>query len=165
MPKIPFSSDLQDQYRQTLKTFSAPDSLDTDTPVVPVAVVAGQINVSTSATISGGGIGTYPTIPIGAIERYYNSTFSGVALNTTYATVLTPTVGKKYYITEIIFSNASINTMLGDNGSDKHMFMQSATGTGFSIVVLSKPIVINTTLQLKSNAAGTSYISIGGYEL
>lgn len=48
----PYSADLQQTFRTTLGTPGAPEVIDDSQPVVPVAIVAGSVNVSTNVAVT-----------------------------------------------------------------------------------------------------------------
>lgn len=120
----------------------------------------------TSATVSldqSGSVNTTPGVPAGATVKSYTSAVSGTATTTAYATIITITAGKTFYLCgSSSVGGASVGIMLGDGGTDKIAF-----GNNYpSNISLNVPIAFETSVQIKtsSNSAGQIY-ALWGYEI
>ena len=84
----PYSAELQKDYRDVMGTPGAPEVVDDEQPVVPVAIVGGTVNVEVSAANA-------LSAP-SATQTPLNLSAYGVA---TGAAIRTVTSGKKFYCT------------------------------------------------------------------
>lgn len=85
----PYSADLQQTFRSTLLTPGAPEVIDDEAPVVPVAIVAGNLNTTVTVSptkytalpanaTSTGGVATTTmgTVPAGKVWRVLNASLT-----------------------------------------------------------------------------------------
>lgn len=94
-------------------------------------------------------------------------TYSGSpALNTAYQTLLTPTGGKVYYLTTIIWSDVNGGDVyFADNGTELLKFTVQAGGQSPKVINLTTPIRIATTVQVKTQFSATQPVCFVGFEV
>lgn len=146
----PFSADLQQQFRTTLATPGAPETIDDSQPVVPVAVVASTpqavaVTVTetkrTASILEGsrlGGVGTtvLGTVPAGTVWRilsvqmfFYTGAATSVGevelngqsvLVALGATAQTPIVSWEYLACPVLTAGQTVSIVTSVSGSDTY---------------------------------------------
>ncbi len=146
----PYSADLQQRFREVLKTAGAPEGFDDATPVSPVAVVAG---ITSDANDSGN-----------VVKRVIGP------FTTTGSDQLVYTIpsGRVFYVT---FFRAFLITGAGGLFDLKDNTIRVSLGTcSTALPVLQyefgKPgMLFNNNITIVGPAASEYHITIGGYEL
>lgn len=119
--------------------------------------IFGGLKATVSIT---GAVSTGVTV-LGSNQTFINYSASE-STNAGYKTVITPTAGKIFYLSDIVIQGGgNITLYIADNGTEKIQIFTGSTSQALNIH-LNAPIPISTTCQIKNSAGIVVYI--GGVE-